>query len=214
GVRVEARYKGGSAWLPGVISKVRLSGKVIDVEYDDGRAESGMRIDNIRIIDDRRGATESKESNEPILLKYDVPDSHGSAGDYSNLPIGSKVQAYYRGGTRLYPGVISRVRLNGTYDIDYDDGEKEAGVKKDLIQSAGPSSTSTLPSQRMDPNLGDIDDDTPLKVGSTVRAYYRGGTRLYPGVISRARLNGTYDIDYDDGEKEAAVKKDLIQSAG
>ena len=45
-----------------------------------------------------------------------------------------KVEARYRGKAKYYPGVISRVRLNGTYDIDYDDGEKEKGVGEELIR--------------------------------------------------------------------------------
>src|SRR3546814_82131 len=53
------------------------------------------------------------------------------------LDIGTRVEAQYRGRSRWYPGVISRCRLNGTYDIDYDDGEKEDGVVRDLIRVVG-----------------------------------------------------------------------------
>ena len=41
---------------------------------------------------------------------------------------GSKVEGNYRGKGKYYPGKITRVRLNGTFDISYDDGEKEIGV--------------------------------------------------------------------------------------
>ncbi len=41
---------------------------------------------------------------------------------------GMKVEGRYRGKARYYPGRIARVRLNGSYDIDYDDGEMEMGV--------------------------------------------------------------------------------------
>jgi hypothetical protein len=35
---------------------------------------------------------------------------------------------------KYYPGVITRVRLGGkAFDIDYDDGEQEMGVKRELI---------------------------------------------------------------------------------
>ena len=36
--------------------------------------------------------------------------------------------------------MIGKVNRNGTFDVDYDDGEKEKGVKKDmmkLIKAAG-----------------------------------------------------------------------------
>jgi hypothetical protein len=47
---------------------------------------------------------------------------------------GDEVEAKYKGRSRYYPGKISRVRLNGTYDIHYDDGERETGVERDLIR--------------------------------------------------------------------------------
>ena len=47
---------------------------------------------------------------------------------------GSKVEARYKGKAKYYGGVITRVRLNGTFDIDYDDGERETGVDKELIR--------------------------------------------------------------------------------
>jgi hypothetical protein len=50
------------------------------------------------------------------------------------MEMGSVVEADYRGRGKFFPGKISRVRLNGTYDIDYDDGEKELGIAKDMIR--------------------------------------------------------------------------------
>ena len=44
------------------------------------------------------------------------------------------------GGRTYYPGKISRVRLNGTYDIKYDDGDQETGVARDLIKAKVASS--------------------------------------------------------------------------
>src|SRR5690606_40647994 len=56
-------------------------------------------------------------------------------GDGALLREGTKVEARYRGRARYYPGVIARARADGTYDIDYDDGEKETGVRADLIRT-------------------------------------------------------------------------------
>ena len=47
------------------------------------------------------------------------------------------VEGNYRGRGRWYPGKIYRVNRDGSYDIDYDDGEKESGVKKELIRAVG-----------------------------------------------------------------------------
>jgi hypothetical protein len=50
-----------------------------------------------------------------------------------------------------------------------------------------------------------------LDVGTGVEADYRGKGKFYSGNISRVRANGTFDIDYDDGEKEMMVSRDLIR---
>ena len=34
---------------------------------------------------------------------------------------------------------------------------------------------------------------------------------MWPGTIKQARLDGTYDIEYDDGDKEMSVSADKIQ---
>jgi hypothetical protein len=43
-----------------------------------------------------------------------------------------KVEANYRGkaSRRYYPGRIKKDRLDGTYDIDYDNGEQESRMKE------------------------------------------------------------------------------------
>jgi hypothetical protein len=46
------------------------------------------------------------------------------------------VEANYKGKGKYYPGKISRCgRLNGTYDINYDDGERESGVETEMIRT-------------------------------------------------------------------------------
>jgi hypothetical protein len=41
---------------------------------------------------------------------------------------GDQVEANYHGIGTFYKGKIMRKRLNGTYDITYDDGDKEQGL--------------------------------------------------------------------------------------
>ncbi|CAK4733879.1 unnamed protein product, partial [Aphanomyces euteiches] len=121
---------------------------------------------------------------------------------------GEKVEAQYKGKSKFYPGVIGRCRLNGTYDIDYDDGEKETGVAADLIRSREKTSPKK---SKSDDSTEDEKKSKKLKEGDKIEAQYKGKSKFYPGVISRCRLNGTYDIDYDDGEKETGVSADLIR---
>jgi hypothetical protein len=83
------------------------------------------------------------------------------------------------------------VCLNDTYDLDYDDGEKEFGIDRALIRL------------QTGKGLGQ-----PLTVEGAVTVVYKEGDRVegdfkdkgvwYPGVISCNRDDGTYNIEYDD----------------
>ena len=55
---------------------------------------------------------------------------------------GDKIEADYRGKGKYYPGKISRLRLNGEYDIDYDDGSSEPNVPPNRIHKLGGRSRS------------------------------------------------------------------------
>ena len=50
------------------------------------------------------------------------------------LAEGMKVEARYRGKARYYPGRIKRDNRDGTFDVDYDDGEKEARVLSTFVR--------------------------------------------------------------------------------
>ena len=128
------------------------------------------------------------------------------------------VEADYRGRGRFYPGKISRDRGDDTYDIAYDDGERETRVAKRLIKKKGGSRSPS-------PKRG-----RKLREGAKVQARYRMGARVeipfdslylfhsggrskyYPGRIERDRGDGTYDVFYDDGEKETRVLEELIKA--
>ncbi len=47
-----------------------------------------------------------------------------------------------------------------------------------------------------------------------MEADYRGKGRFYTGRIVRDRGDGTFDIDYDDGEKESRVAEEKIRLLG
>ena len=129
-------------------------------------------------------------------------DSDRRSGD--RLREGDKIEADYRGRGKFYPGKISRDRGDDTYDIDYDDGERETRVAKRLIRKKDRSR-----SRSRSPRGGGR-----LREGDKIEADYRGRGRFYPGKISRDRGDETYDIAYDDGERETRVAKRLIRKKG
>ncbi|CAN0564752.1 unnamed protein product, partial [Ectocarpus sp. 12 AP-2014] len=179
GDRVEARYRGrGTKFYKGRISRIN-SDKTMDIAYDDGEQEIGIAAEHVR-------------SSEPMNS-----DSGGVSG--SKMARGDRVEARYRGkGTRFYKGKISRVNSDQTFDIAYDDGEKEIGIAAEHVRSLEPAmSDGGSGTRRQMP--------VTLLQGDKVEANFRGRGRFYPGRIRRINLDGSFDIDYSDGEKERGV---------
>ena len=158
-----------------------------DIDYDDGEKETRVKQELIRPLE--------KPKSRRDDLDLDA--------EKEKIVEGTKVEARFKGRSKYYPGKVSRVRLNGTYDIDYDDGEKEASVTKDLIR--------VLEKPSRGRSGGSDRDAVRLEEGMKVEAQYKGRSKFYPGRIVRVRDDDTYDIDYDDGEKETRVKQELIR---
>ena len=191
GDKVEGNYRGKGKWYAGKITRDRRDG-TFDISYDDGESESRVEESMIRLIGgggDTGGRSPSKSSNR--------------------IEEGSKVEGNYRGKGKWYPGKVTRDRGDGTFDVSYDDGESETRVEGSMIRLVGGSSSSS--SSR----YGDDDvSNEKLVEGSKVEAKYKGKDKLYKGRISRVRLNGTYDVEYEDGEKEIGVARNLIFPIG
>ncbi|KAK7237682.1 alpha-kinase, partial [Aureococcus anophagefferens] len=94
---------------------------------------------------------------------------------------GDAVEANYGLEGHFYPGTVAAVHGDGTYDVDYDDGEEECRVSAAAIRGGA--------------------KPAGLAVGAAVEADYGLEGHWYPGKIAAAH-DGTYDIDYDDGEQE------------
>jgi len=65
------------------------------------------------------------------------PSGSPGGGAKSSNREGEKVEANYRGKGKYYPGRIGRDWGDGTYDIDYDDGEKEQRMPGDALRAPG-----------------------------------------------------------------------------
>jgi hypothetical protein len=103
-----------------------------------------------------------------------------------------QIEANYKGLGKYYPGKITLDRGDGTYDINYNDGEKEVKVFEKFIRPR------------------DVYVAIKFEEGDKVEIDYRGKGKRYPGKIFRDLKNGMYDIDYDDGEKDTMVDEKLI----
>ena len=166
GTIVEGNYKGKGRWFPGTIKNVSQDGK-FDILYDDGETETDVVAENVRI---------------KALLG-------------NGLQKGAMVEANYKGNGKWGSGIIKRVYLDGTFDIEYDDGETETNVPEDRVRLKGATSNSNF-----------------LMVGAKVEANYGSKGNWFEGTVKRARLDGNYDIEYNNGEVEEKVSEDLIRA--
>jgi Agenet domain len=183
GDKIEARYKGRERWFAGVIRRVNRD-DTYDINYDDGERELGVAADLIRLA-----GSSSNKTTAPLQLRE-----------------GDKIEARYKGRERWFAGVIRRVNRDDTYDINYDDGERELGVASELVRLIGSTSSSK--------KATDSSVDLQLREGDKIEARYRGRERWFAGTVKRANRDGTYDINYDDGERELSVATELVRLIG
>ena len=103
--------------------------------------------------------------------------------------------------------MITKCRVDGSYDIEYEDGKKEDHVEKKFIR---PSLNSKKSSKSVDDDKKN-DKKKTFKEGQKVEAQFQEKSKWMPGKVARVRLNGTYDIQYDNDEKEQQVKPEFIR---
>ena len=84
------------------------------------------------------------------------------AEEDGELVEGNRVEAKCRGGSRYLNGKITRKQFNGTFDILYDDGEKEMGMDGSLIKSLCKVTISDNTGFTLPFNMSDLGDVTKL----------------------------------------------------
>ena len=108
---------------------------------------------------------------------------------------GDAVEADFRGRGRYYAGKITSVREDGSYDVLYDDGDAEACVAPESVRRRSEEPEAARPET----------GEPVFRVGDAVWA-----KTYYPGAIEKVHEDATYDILYEDGEREARVAEALI----
>jgi len=250
GSKVECRYKGKKRYYPGRVAS--YSGGEYSIDYDDGEKESGVAEELIRVLEEAAPAPASASAAEEATS--------------DGFEAGMQVEARYKGKKKWYKGTVMKRNDNGTYEIMYDDGDKESGVAADFVKAAevvasDEAAPAPAPAARAakvfgkgdkiealykgkknwyagvvdrydadtetydvtyddgevekgvkQENIARAPGDSELEVGQKIEAKYRGKKKYYPGKIA-ARSGDTYDIDYDDGEKESGVARNLIREA-
>ena len=111
---------------------------------------------------------------------------------------GNQIKAKVDGWTNFYPGKITMVNNDGTYDIQFQDGEQKKNVLEAQIQG---SIISTPANQIL----------SARNKGDRVKAKVSGWKKFYSGSIVLVNKNGTYDIKFEDGEQKLGVTESQIQ---
>jgi hypothetical protein len=204
GTKVEANYAGKGTYYGGRVKAVNGEGNpataTYDILYDDGDSERGVVQTRVRLAGAGGGGG----------------SGGGGGGGRGLLEEGTKVEANFGGTGNWFPGKISNINgeddpATATYDILYDDGDRERGVAQSrvrLVGAAGGSGSS-----------GGGGGGGLLEDGTKVEANFGGTGNWFPGKISN--INGeddpataTYDILYDDGDRERGVTQSRVRVVG
>jgi hypothetical protein len=187
GMKVEGNYRSRGKWYFGKITRI-MDENCYEITYDDGEVEA--KIDSSRI-------------------RLPLP-----AATASDLKEGVKVEVNYRGNSTFYPGIIQTIHENSTYDILYDDGERETMVPIErirLLKKVSPKKSSTHKKSTKEQET-QLLTNIGFLLGIKIEANYKGCNKWYPGSIMGIHRNWTFDIHYDDGEIENGLPLDRIRT--
>ena len=135
---------------------------------------------------------------------------------HEGFSVGQTVHARYKGSKKWFPGVISAVNVDGTFNVDYDDGDK------DTMLSASDIRTPTKSEKRKTVEeipLKSIEENFNFSQSTQVLALYPNdsvdarshGQDWTPGKIASINQDGTYGVMYDDGSVENSVRMSNIR---
>lgn len=206
---VEARYKRGQKWYPGVVRSVNHGG-TYDIRYNDGDSEKNVVSSMIRGV---------RASQDTLPSTTSLSDGAPADGRAETFAVGEKVEARFGGRSRWFEATVERKNRDGTYYLLYNDGDKERNVERYLIRRVdsggcrrsgddlpGRQAKSITEADRADESAGE-----DLQEGDEIEARYRQGQKWYPGVIRTVNRNGTYSIRYNDGDIEHSVQRASIR---
>ena len=129
----------------------------------------------------------------------------------SSVTLLFKVEARFGGRGKYYSGVIKAANGDGTYEIRYNDGDTEKAVREELIRSRAGGADAGTRSEGSE-GVGEVPRVASFVAGEAVEARFGGRGKYYSGVIKAANGDGTYEIRYNDGDTEKAVREELIRS--
>jgi hypothetical protein len=172
---------------PGRILRVNRNG-TYDIRFNNGDFQGDVSPSNIRHrLDNRRF--------------FDSDDQTGSDG---SLQREDKVMVR-SGSGKEYPGRITHIHRNGTYDVRFDNG--------DFQEYLSPSTVRRKYARRRDRGYSGSSSDeqtSSFRQDDMVWVRFRGG-REYLGHITHRHRNGTFDVRFLDGDFKKNISPSVIR---
>lgn len=192
GERVEAKYRGrGRRWYKGTIVNILQNGGLYlyDIDYDDGDRDRNLRIDSIRSIpkleepklDVKDGAKSSPAKYINKKEHTNHVDEHQSeervppprpkeieeAFEVSQaFKMGQLVECKYKGRGRWYNGRVVDCFPDDTYNIQYNDGDKDYKLAAEHIRTLDEQPADLPYQSRDDEHTAPTVDSTRANVSS------------------------------------------------
>jgi hypothetical protein len=122
----------------------------------------------------------------PISLRVD-PETRYENGFFQ----GQRIKANYMNTGEYFDGYVMHVNADGTYDLLFRDGDSEKGVRREKIVPFSSLKEGFVPFQR-------------------IKGNYLNEGKWYEAFIVAVNDNGTYDINYVDGDRGRGVRVEMI----
>ena len=212
--KVEANFGGHGKFYPAVVAAVNADG-TFDVVYDDGDAEDRVPVDRIRALVEGAGAGNDDHDDDDNNTPPGASTANSrsrveeeATANASRFVVGEAVEANFNGAGRFYRGAVDGVNGDGTFNIVYADGDHEDHVPEGRIRAfVVTEEQNTAAGSGSSGNGG-----TPtFAVGDAVEANYDGRGTFFGGRVSAVRDDGTFDVDYDDGDSERGVPSNRLR---
>lgn len=131
-----------------------------------------------------------------FLSQLEAEASRKDKAPKKSFEEGQKVEARFRGRAKWFKGKVQRVNRDGTYDIEYEDGDNERDVAADMVRALEESKPAA---------------PKAFEEGQTVEGRFKGGAKWFKATITRVNRDGTYDLTYEDGDKERDVAAEHVR---
>mmetsp|Transcript_1109 Transcript_1109/g.1840 ORF Transcript_1109/g.1840 Transcript_1109/m.1840 type:complete len:652 (+) Transcript_1109:49-2004(+) len=228
GSEVEGDWGGLGEWHPATIRVAHDDG-TFNLDYQSGDKEYRVARSRLRwpphVVHEATTTSGNRSSAHSQAHSSSSSPLHQILA-LEDLVVGAPVEGNWSSSGQWYRGTIRKVCVDdGSYDIDYEDGDREYRVPLSRIRwqhtatyasssgrggssgsggsshkSAGvtsSSSSSSKPYKKLDPSN--------LSVGMGVEGNWSNRGVWCDGIIRNAYFDGTYDIDYEDGDREYRV---------